>query len=499
MKRPKDGSPLVAKPKDLESAAKPIPFGNVYLKDDEATGGFLYLGAPGSGKSVQIQLLEQSVLPQIAAFPDRRALVYDVKRNLLPLLASIASGVRVITSNPFDERGFAWDMCRDIREPSVAIEFVFTLMPQEHENQPFFSNAARHLSYGVVLSYLLAGLEWNFADFLRGVSSPKDLKNIIARHPETRSIVDRYFYDRKLVAHIMATLATKLLPFEPIAAAWETAKETFSIEDWARQNLILVLATSDSSRTPIDFLNRCISKRAFDITLGLPDSATRRTWIINDELAEAAYAAGGLDGLISVAKRGRSRGACIAAAIQSVSSLRDPKLYGQYRTDELLGLLANRFIGRLECPVTAEWGSGLFGEQEVEAVSTSTTKSAQGRSVTKSRQNAIRKTVLASELMTIPTCNRENGLTGYYITRAHGAFTAHVPGPELFDEELIAPNPSVPEFIPRDWRAQLLRPWTSEERRKFTGSETKPSAKAKRTRSRPKKLPDMWDIFGDED
>ncbi|MBX3412616.1 MAG: type IV secretion system DNA-binding domain-containing protein [Pirellulales bacterium] len=472
-----------------------IIFGNGELDEREATGGFLLVGAPGSGKSLLLLLLMKSVLGSIGGNRDVRALVYDAKQNILPLLRAIAPNAKIVTTNPWDKRGVAWDMSRDVREPRVAIEIAFTLIPRVHESQPFFADAARHLLYGVMLSFILSNVDWKLADVLRAVSTPKLLRRVLRRHPETKTILARYFYDPRLVANIMSTIATKLLPLEPIAASWEQATEQVSIEEWTTSDMILVLGNSESSRTAIDSINRCMSKRACDLTLNLPDSFKRRSWFIWDELAEA----GKQDGLISLMKKGRSKGACVAIAFQSISGLRDQQMYGTYQTDELLGLMANRFIGRLECPVTADWASSLFGDQLIDQVSTSVSTSPQGRSRSESHQEAVRKAVLSSELMSTPTCTTEDGLSGYYIVRSRGCYTATIPGEQVFGRDFIVPDASVPDFVPRDWRCQLLRPWTPSEELKFAGPRPVKSTSRRKTSQRPASPLrfDPWDADAD--
>jgi len=119
-----------------------------------------------------------------------------------------------------------------------------------------------------------------------------------------------------------------------------------------------------TGRTAIETINRCISKRVCDLVLNQPDSNTRRTWFVLDEVSEA----GKLDGLVSIMKRGRSKGAAAVLAFQSVSGLRNPTLYGPYLADEILGQVGNRFFGRIECVATAEWASSLFADQEREGM-----------------------------------------------------------------------------------------------------------------------------------
>jgi hypothetical protein len=273
------------------------------------------------------------------------------------------------------------------------------------------------------------------------------------------------------------------LAFEPIAAAWEEAKEKVSLQQWAKDELILVLANSEISRTAIDAINRCIFKRATDITLSQTESFTRRNWFILDEISEA----GRLDGLVSLLKRGRRKGCCVVLAMQSIAGLRDPKLYGPNFAAEILGQIGHKFIGRLECPETAEWVSRLFGDQEIEQITTSHTSSKNGDSSTTNQQVVTRRAVLPAELMDIDPCTRENGLTGYYMSRGVGCYVSTLPADELFDGVLIPPDPNVPEFVERRVEAQYLRPWTDDEAAKFgvlmpKAQSTQPSLNAKQAK-----------------
>ncbi len=469
-----------------------IYWGGMYIPESELVNHVMAIGATGSGKTLNLRLLAQSVLPsiRIGAGNDARAMYYDAKQDALPLLHAICPRAPIRTTNPFDARGVAWDLAADIREPRVAVEIVFTLIPREHESQPFFSDASRHLLYGVIVSFMLSGYEWSFADLLRAVSSARHLKAILKRHSQTRDSARRYFGDKRLLSNIMSTLATKLLAFEPIAAAWEDAKEKVSLQQWAEEESILVLGNSEISRTAIDAINRCMFKRASDITLGQTESFSRRNWFFLDELSEA----GRLDGLVSLLKKGRSKGACVAVAMQSVSGLRDAKLYGPHFTDEILGQIGNKFFGRLECPETAEYASRLFGDQEIDQITTSHTSSNQGNSTTRNHQVVTRRAVLPAEFMAIEPCTRENGLTGFYMSRHGGCYTSNLPADELFDHALIPPDPNVPEFIERRVEAQYLRPWTDEEAAKFGAIVPKPEAD-----NRPRKQANLDLLSGLDD
>jgi hypothetical protein len=163
-------------------------------------------------------------------------------------------------------------------------------------------------------------------------------------------------------------------------------------------------------------------------------------------------------------------------------------MYGSYFTDEILGQIGNRFFGHLECPETAEWASKLFGDQEIEQYTTSQTKSKNGSSTTRNQQIVTRRVLLPAELLMIPPCDLENGLSGYFLTRSQGCFHANLPGDALFKGMLIPPAPGAPEYVPRAIDAQYLAPWTDQQRLIFGATSPEKAQDQKRPRERKAQL-----------
>ena len=166
--------------------------------------------------------------------------------------------------------------------------------------------------------------------------------------------------------------------------------------------------------------------------------------------------------LPSLLKKGRSKGARVGIAFQSISGLRDPKLFGQQVTDDILGQISNRFCGRVECHETAEFLSRLMGDAEFRQVSESRSQSKQRLTTSKNWQPAIRRAMLPSEFMSIAPCGFKNGLTGLFTTRSDLPTWDVLPARLLFNQLLIPAADDVPEFIPRDPYSQFVQPWTPE-------------------------------------
>lgn len=462
--------------------------------DDEAQAHFMAVGTIGSGKTIVLRLLMQSVLPDIGSGRGLRAIVYDAKQDALPVLSAIASPELIFTLNPFDDRGVAWDLAKDITEPRVALELAFTLVPKTNEQNPFFPDASRDIIYGIVLSFILSGHPWSLADVIRAASNPKTARRVLKRHKESAQSMKTYFSSKKVCLDIFSTIATKLLDFCPMAGCWEAAKRRISLTEFFNSDMILVLGNCEESKKSLEAINRLFFKRATEMQLAKPEYTPDRTWYFLDELTEA----GKLEGLVPLMKKGRSKGARVAIAFQTISGLRDPSNYGQCMTDEIVGQVGCRFFGRIECPETAEFASKTIGEQEFIQRSNSFTTGQHG-STTTSYQNIITRTVLPSEFLSMPSCSEENGLIGVVTLRNIGCTFIGIHPVDLFEHMLIPPDPDVPDFVLRDVSHQYMRDWTPEERERFAPpikKQTKTPEQGKTKKSGTKMNQNLEDLLG---
>lgn len=380
------------------------------LPHQSATKNFCFVGTVGSGKTVSIKLLLQTVLPFITYDDfDHRALVYDPKQEMIPFLLGLneyleeleeeeakadrrpaqnIKPIEVKTLNPFDVNGYAWDMASDITERAHAQEMSAILIPPEpNAHQPFFGDAARHLLEGVITSFMLsAGKGWTFRDVMYAMGTKDRIIEVLNLHEETRELISLYFDHEETAKNIMSTVATKLKAFKIIAALWDRARKkvgTVSLKNWLEsrenkneQNYILVLGNDETARTAIDAINQVIFKRITQLILNQPDLDPendvlesekftckevdkRRHWIILDELRNA----GKLDGLQALMTKGRSKGAAVVLSFQDIDGLRS--VYGKDETNEIVGQCSAYAVFRLQSPETAEWAARVFGSGEL--------------------------------------------------------------------------------------------------------------------------------------
>lgn len=453
---------------EIFEAGKPY-WGGRHLTDGAATAHFLVAGCTGSGKSVTIQLLMQSVLPMVESQThSHRAVIYDSKQDLLPVLAGIIDPSHLVVLNPLQKFGSAWDIAADIDSPSVAFQLAEVLIPVEkNASQPFFSDAARHLLSGAFIALKhLRGDAWTLRDAILAVRSPDTLLRILSDCPHTEHL-SVYFAEGKETASIMSTIATKMSRFEPIAAASERCQSKVSLKRWVTERSVLVLMNDDVTRAACDAFNMAIVQRLSQLLLGHPDHPSRRSWFFLDEVREA----GKLEGLTSLLNRGRSKGVCVVLGFQDIEGLRE--VYGPHLANELIGQCGNKAVLRLQSPETAKWAEGLAGSYLREESSFSggvsfgggqkggqdgAGKGASGRNLGTSQALHERKYAYDSEFLSLPFPNGE-ALEGFYFLRDEFGKWPLKPF-----RLLSKPRSDIPKSLRRtNYDDELLEPWSDQE------------------------------------
>lgn len=458
------GRQLVTYAAALGKAAKLLPPGDkglswagLQLPSDSAVSHFCVVGATGSGKTVTLRLLMQSVLPGIGQSGDARALVYDAKQDVVSLLDGMGLTCEVRILNPFDTRSWAWDLARDIDSPAMASHIATILIPPDEGANRFFSDAAQNLLAGVLVSFIRSEKPWTFRDVLLAMGDARRLKAVLERDAQSRGLITKYFGDERLIQDIISTAGSKTQLYEPIAAVWDHAAKagrTLSLREWVAGSYILILGNDESIRAPMDAINRILFKRLSELLLAGPESSVRRSWVFLDELAMA----GKLDGLDSLLTKGRSKGVCMVLGFQDIESLRAPQSYGEKVAHTVVGQCANLSILRLDSEPTARWAAQRIGEYEAwEQHRSQTIGGADGPTETLSEQITKREAVLASELLSLPPA--EGGsFHGYHIVPQIGVYPA-----KIDFKPLLKGRASEEDFVPRPVQQQYLEPWSEDD------------------------------------
>lgn len=434
-----------------------------------STRHFAFVGTTGSGKTLLQRLLMQSAFATIGAGFGHRAVVYDAKQDILGILGGMRAEVPIWILNPLDTRSVGWDMAADVHSPADVLQVASTLVPvAKNDANPFFTNAARHLLYGTLLSLVqLAPKRWTFRQALLLLRDPERLQDLLSKTESTRHLLN-YFAHAATAQNIFSTVLTYMSPFEIIAACWDRAGESLSLSKWLTTESILVLGNDERNRAALDTINKLLFQRLAELVLAQTEvddraSKARRTWFFLDEVREA----GKLELLGRLLTKGRSKGAAVSLGFQDISGMRE--VYGRELADELLGQCNTKAILRLNSPETAAWVANLFGNREVLEKRHGRSRNRRvslNRSATfgdsVSHAIAQRPLLLDSEIMDLPEPTIGHGLQALFINPKTGPFEDHIESAWL-SKHLRPPDAATVNFQPRPDSHQYLRPWGADD------------------------------------
>lgn len=421
-----------------------LRWGGEWLQEGEENQHFLVTGSTGSGKTVTMRLLMQDALQSIGSDLTVKALIYDSKMDYLEHVAGMAPHLnhdsRFAILNPFDERGYQWDMARDVTGPASALQIASILVrDDEGETNPFFSRAARDIVYGVILAFTVRKFRWTLRDLILAVTSGPDVaRKALLLSPMNANRVDSYFSRENNTTHsIRATLQTKLAEFEPLAAAWDSfGDRKLSLAEWLKQpgGQILILRSSPSARAAVEAMNRAIFERLVQLLLSEQDVergiVDRSVWFFLDELREL----GRLEGLRSLLNMGRSKGAAVCLGFQDIEGIKS--VYGQEEALELIGQCGNKALLRLESADTAQWASTMTGIERVHVHQPNI--QAEG-GIGMSIPEMDRATHAPAEFMRLPRPSMQSGLQGFFKSHSQEKFERR-----RIDFSPRGPNPIAP-------------------------------------------------------
>lgn len=362
------------------SPEPPVYFGFTRVSVERADGHFYIAGASGSGKTILLRLMMQSVLPYLGRSVAGRALVFDAKRDQVSVLQGLPLAVPITILNPFDARCSVWDVARDFLTPSDALQLAALLLPDEEKanEDPFWRKTGRGVIADVIKAHILAYQEgaipdWNLSDIVRSLQSQADINAALAMHPSTADAL-RNLGEEKILYGVVAQLDLVRREFEVLAALWDgpyaDPSRRFSLTQWMAGSGILVLGTSATGDQVLKPLNRLIIDRVGQLLLDNPEQPhghgherVSRTWAFLDEFPRL----GRMTKIENLMTNGRSKGFVAVLGYQEVSDLR--QLYGIHYAETITGTCTQRV--QLEAPSAAhaEWAEKSFGAEDVVVVS----------------------------------------------------------------------------------------------------------------------------------
>ncbi|MGE0414903.1 MAG: type IV secretion system DNA-binding domain-containing protein [Verrucomicrobiales bacterium] len=466
---------------ELAPGEPSIFWAGLLIPESSAPEHFCIVGSPGSGKTLSMQLLMLSVLPRILPGSNRRAIIYDAKRDTRSVLAGMGISAPVVMLNPFDRRCSPWHMARDIPDGATAQQIASILIPKSgHESQPFFIEAAQAVLGGLLEAFgQIAGDRWTLRDVVLTLRYTHRIAAILDACEHTRYIGAKFITGSKRDSDIEATIETVMRRFAFVAAAWHHSTEKpVSLADWLKSDSVLILGSDPGFDTILVDLNRAIFRRLTELVRKQSEvkPRDRQTWFFIDELRNAGH----LSDLDKFLVEGRSKGACLVLGFQDIEGLRDN--YGEKGANEIVGACANKVFLHNGDQMTIKYATEHFKSQDIletrvsqshsEGSSSSagggSSNTQQGHSV--SRQRVTRPVVSEGLLKALPKPKKgSRGIAGYCDTACVGTeFPYRMElTPEFLEKVLPHPDESIPNLIPRESAELLLPDWTADDLRRL--------------------------------
>ena len=339
------------------------------LKYTAATQHFAFIGGTGSGKTVCIRLLLESIWGISTAHGvPTRMVIYDSKRELLPIIHGVFEHLgrtdaaeKITLFNPFDRRGVAWDICKDIRKVVHAQEVATLLIPSASGDGKFWTDSAQEIMAAVITSFIQHRTQWDLRDLVLALGDEATIRAITERRADTKRVVENKLAEQRTAAGVLATLSAALHPWRAIAIEWQKATRKVSLREWLKSGEgVLVLGSAETAETAVQTLNAVLVKRLSQLVLEtqpeVPRDDPRRIWFVLDEFVRA----GKLPGTVELATKGRSKGVCLVLGFQDLDGLR--AIYGREVAHEILGQCSNIALLRLNSVATAEWAAEVIGK-----------------------------------------------------------------------------------------------------------------------------------------
>jgi len=315
----------------------------------------LILGQPGAGKT-------QILLPIIGRAVNRgdRALIFDYKGDLT---ATTTERVAIIA--PWDSRGWAWDIAKDVTNKQDARAFAAALI-QETGKDPFWSNGARSLLVAMIVKLQVErGQSWNWGELAALVPADLDRLYIMVRdyNPEGLAAVEEA---SKTTQSLRMTLASFLSALFDLADAWDRHPEEkrVSLRRWmidppAHYPRSFVLQGNIAYEPLMKAYIQGILRTVQQIVGSPGFSATdHKIWLFLDEFIQL----GKLDTLVSLLEVARGKGVRGVLACQDFARISE--IYGADAAKGLMGTVATKIFG-MTSGTSAQDYSDLIGDQEL--------------------------------------------------------------------------------------------------------------------------------------
>ena len=372
----------------------PIVFGGVKLPSDAEPYHLLIAGSTGSGKSVAIK----GVLDSLRRRGDTVILVDSGGE----FMARYWDAEKDYILNPYDHRCVAWSPMSELAGEWDCDSLAKSIVPDGVGDSKEWNNYAQTLVGSVMQSLLRRG-DLSLKSMLMAIQTTEieDLTELLAGTPAYSQLAsDKMFGSIRTIASNYLAVYNKL--------ADEVS--TFSITKFIQNGRggFLYLTYRDDQLDSLKNLIALTLDVASRTILSLKPDDKRRVWLVIDEFASI----GKVQSIEAVATKARKAGGCLLVGLQSVSQLQDR--YGDKAAQSILSCLSTWLVLRCGDADTADYMSRYLGDEQVKQTLANTSNADSGKSVSMNASIQTRRIVMAPQIQQLKNCVGFLRITGGY-------------------------------------------------------------------------------------
>jgi len=329
----------------------------------------VFIGSPGTGKTLLLRMLMRSVLFDAKGKLAARALVHDPKREMYPVLRGMGvsdDDIRIV--HPLEARATPWNIAADFRTREQALELAHALIrdSESRGQNEFFYNGARSVVQGVItVLQEKAPCRWTLNDLYEICAQEDMVRHVLSQSPNLLARLKRYLDSSKGGDSVLDTIESELSRLMVVAPAnarqlaargWLGGGGEGSLRHWFDNTKagVLLLSAHPEHERAVEPLNNAAIAALARYTLGEPDEPEAHTFFFIDE-ARTERPLPRLDTLI---RQGRSKHAHVTTVFHTYEGMRG--VYGD-AADEIMGASLNVCVTATNSPTTKRWVMSLGG------------------------------------------------------------------------------------------------------------------------------------------
>jgi type IV conjugative transfer system coupling protein TraD len=365
-----------------------VELAGVPLLKGSETSHVLVTGTSGSGKTVALHAL-------LADIRARRERVICFSPSGDFIRAFHRDGTDVLL-NPFDARCPSWNLWDDCPRAYDYDLVAGALVPDPvNVPDPFWNTAARTTISSLAQAMARQG-ERDVHRFLELLSTVSlgSLHQYL-RGTEAAALLDPDAEKPALSIRSTAVTYARALKYLP------PGRTAFHLRDWVLADDAdrwVFLNATDPQMTAVRPLLSMWLEILTNSLLSLPESGTRRIWLVIDELPSLHK----IPSLQDFLARARKHGGCGVIAFQTIAQMRES--YGRDAAESIAGLCSTWLCLRQPHHDTAKWVARAFGDAEIleanQGLQYGANDMRDGVSLSNARRT--RPLLLDSEVMTLP-------------------------------------------------------------------------------------------------